>query len=120
MIKKDRWIFTLYGLVISNSAIAEFSSGHGIIIQVLSIYVLLIGLSFLISSWIIKSLKLAKRIMLFSSWNIILYNIFAFAIVLMNTIKFTNVSIVLFIVLTVLLIVNVSIQKRIKSIVVER
>jgi hypothetical protein len=89
MMKKDRHILTFYGLVISYLAVSEFYSGHGVFIQGISIYMLIIGLSFLISSWLIKSLKLAKRIMLFSCWNIILYNVFAYLLVIMNTLKIT-------------------------------
>lgn len=118
MRKKDKWLFTVYGLVISYLAISEFFTGHGVIIQGISIYVLIIGLSFLISSWLFKSLKLAKRIMLFSSWNIILYNVFAYVLVILNTLEMSIEIVIFFCILSLLLLANISVLKRIKAIVV--
>lgn len=115
MSNKSRCILTFYGLLICASATSEFFSGHGVLIQGLSIYVLILGLSFLASSWAIKSIKIARKIMLFSSWNIILYNIFAYVLLVMNSFRISSTLVVIFGILTLMLIGNISIMKIIKN-----
>lgn len=117
MINKDKFVFTFYGLIISYLAVSEFYSGHGVLIQGISVYVLIIGLSFLISSWLIKSVKLSKRIMLFSCWNIILYNVFAYVLLIMNTLEISFGIVVIVGILSLLLVVNINVLKRIRAIV---